>query len=96
MGMVPKPIAKVGAWVGSELPTSKKPFIKPWMMDHAEIVSKLILAKLARSWAAAYGKMLPQNIAELKVDPKRWYQINKFHSSDSLTGQRESKPSLRF
>ena len=42
---VPKPIAKAGAWAESVLPLPEKPFIKPWMIDHADDNFELDISK---------------------------------------------------
>ncbi len=94
---VPKPIAKAGAWVESTLPLPKKPFIKPWMIDHADDNFELDISK-ARSvlgWEPSHSlrKTLPKMIEGLKLDPRRWYQINKLHPSHPLevkTGQKQN------
>jgi nucleoside-diphosphate-sugar epimerase len=88
---VPKPIAKVGAWVESNLPMTEKPFIRPWMIDHADDNFEVDISK-ARSvlgWEPKHSlrKTLPRMIEGLKIDPRRWYQINKLHPPHSLSAE---------
>lgn len=92
---VPKTIAKLGAWAESALPLPEKPFIKPWMIDHADDNFELDTSK-ARTilgWEPAHSlrKTLPKMIEGLKVDPKRWYQINKLNPPDSLKMKTDQK-----
>jgi nucleoside-diphosphate-sugar epimerase len=80
---VPKPIAKVGAWVEDKLPLPEKPFIKPWMIDRADDNYELDIAKAKNvlGWQPAHSlrQTLPVMVDGLKVDPVKWYKINKLH-----------------
>jgi len=85
---VPKPIAKAGAWVESALPLSEKPFVKPWMIDHADDNYELDISR-ARDflgWWPSHSlrNTLPKMIEGLKIDPEKWYKINKLHPPHSL------------
>jgi nucleoside-diphosphate-sugar epimerase len=85
---VPKPIAKVGAYVEGALPLPEKPFIKPWMIDRADDNFELNIDKARKElgWDPQYrlDKVIPIMIEGLKVDPLRWYKINKLHPPDWL------------
>lgn len=77
---VPKPIAKLGAWVLCHIPFIPEPFIQPWMIDladdHYEIdVSK---AKELLGWTPKHSlaASLPLMIEDLKRDPEAWYKFN--------------------
>ena len=80
---VPKPIAKVGAWVEEKLPLQDKPFIKPWMIDRADDNYELdaTKARTMLGWVPKYNlrDTLPRMLEGLKVDPEKWYKINKLH-----------------
>ncbi len=80
---VPKPIAKAGAWVEDKLPTHEKPFIKPWMIDHADDKYEIDCsrARTILGWEPKFSlrETLPKMLEGLKVDPKRWYEVNKLH-----------------
>jgi nucleoside-diphosphate-sugar epimerase len=80
---VPKPLAKAGAWVEENVSVQEKPFIRPWMIDHADDYFELDISKTCSvlGWEPqnSLRKTLPRMIEGLKVDPKRWYQINKLH-----------------
>ncbi|MBI2811020.1 MAG: NAD(P)-dependent oxidoreductase [Candidatus Melainabacteria bacterium] len=80
---VPKPIAKAGAWVEDKLPLPEKPFIKPWMIDRADDNYELDGSKARRllGWTPQHTlrETLPTMLEGLKVDPEKWYKINKLH-----------------
>ncbi|RTL44535.1 MAG: NAD(P)-dependent oxidoreductase [Candidatus Melainabacteria bacterium] len=80
---VPKPIAKVGAWVEDKMPVSDKPFIKPWMIDRADDNYELNGEKARQliGWSPSrtLRDTLPKILEGLKVDPEKWYRINKLH-----------------
>ncbi len=80
---MPKPIAKAGAWVEDKLPLPEKPFIKPWMIDRADDNFELDGAKARRllGWSPQHTlrETLPMMLEGLKVDPEKWYKINKLH-----------------
>jgi nucleoside-diphosphate-sugar epimerase len=78
---IPKPIAKIGAWVQDHLPYMKKGFIKPWMIeiadDHYEL--DISLAKKVLGWQPKHrvDQVIPKWVGELKKDPVEWYDENK-------------------
>jgi nucleoside-diphosphate-sugar epimerase len=80
---VPKPIAKAGAYVESVLPLPEKPFVKPWMIDRADDNFELDItrARTVLGWEPDYRlkNVLPTMLEGLKVDPLKWYKINKLH-----------------
>ncbi|HEY9774214.1 MAG TPA: NAD(P)-dependent oxidoreductase [Planktothrix sp.] len=91
---VPKPIAKTGAWVeNSLLPAKDKPFIKPWMIDHAEDNYEMSIdqAKRQLGWQPKHSlrETLPKIIEGLKVDPQRFYKLNKLHKPAWLEEKRQ-------
>jgi len=80
---VPKPIAKAGAWVEEKLPLPEKQFIKPWMIDRADDNYELSIDK-ARSvlgWEPKHSlrQTMPTMLEGIKLDPERWYKVNKLH-----------------
>lgn len=74
---VPKPIAKIGAWMQGLF---GKSFIKPWMIDLADDHYELDIsrAKQFLDWTPKHSlaKTLPKMIAELKANPSAWYKLN--------------------
>lgn len=77
---LPKPVAKVGAWIQEKLPLNRPPFIKPWMIDLADDNFELNIAR-ARTllgWEPQYAVLdtLPGMVAALKADPFAWYREN--------------------
>ncbi len=92
---VPKPIAKAGAWVENQLPVEEKPFIKPWMIDRADDNYELNIAKAHQElgWTPTHTLRgtLPEMLEGLKVDPLKWYHINKLHPPQWLKDQEATK-----
>ena len=78
---VPKPFAKAGAWVEQQLPLPEKPFIRPWMIDRASDNYEMDSTRAERvlGWRAKHSlrETLPLMLEGLKVDPERWYELNK-------------------
>lgn len=78
---LPKPLAKVGAWVKQRLPFVKKTFIQAWMIDLADDHYELDIsrAKKMLGWVPRkkLRTALPLWIAELKREPLAWYDENK-------------------
>jgi len=93
---VPKPIAKAGAWVEEKLPLPEKPFIKPWMIDRADDNYELNGEKSRRllGWTTKHklSETLPRMLEGLKVDPEKWYKINKLHWTGPHPAHGESDP----
>lgn len=80
---VPKPLAKVGAWILDQL---GDPFIKSWMIDHADDHYELNTSKAQQTigWKVHHHLRLtlPQMIEQLKQDPERWYRVNQLEYTD--------------
>lgn len=93
---IPKPIAKAGAWMEDNLPTEEKPFIKPWMIDHADDNYEVNIDKARQvlGWKPSHSlrKTLPMMLEGLKVDPIKWYHLNKLHPPHWLIEQQGSQP----
>ena len=85
---VPKPIAKVGAWVQDHLPYMPPSFIKPWMIDLADDHYELDISKAKRllGWEPKHsvGKTIPLWIKEIQADPIMWYDENKLRKPRGL------------
>ncbi len=85
---VPKPLAKIGAWLQQILPFMKKSFIKPWMIDFADDHYSLDItaARKYLGWEPKHKveETIPLWIAELKRDPQAWYDENKLHAPRGL------------
>ena len=90
---VPKPIAKIGAWLQDHLPCVKKGFIRPWMIDLADDHYELDIsrAKKVIGWQPKYrvDKIIPKWVEELKRDPVAWYDENKLNAPPGL-GQKKT------
>ncbi len=86
---VPKPIAKLGAWMQEHLPFTKKNFIKPWMIDLADDHYELDISRARKvlGWQPKnkLDQTLPQWIEELKKDPITWYDENKLRAPRGLS-----------
>ena len=78
---IPKSVAKAGAWVKDNF-TSDDPFIKPWMIDLADDHYPVDIAKARKrlAWQPQHRlrETLPEMLARLQQDPRRWYEINGF------------------
>lgn len=78
---MPKPIAKAGAWVQSSALGGGHAFIKPWMIDRADDNYVLDISRELNmlGWEPNHTlrATLPRMIEGLKVDPLRWYEVNK-------------------
>lgn len=92
---LPKPLAKVGAWVENHLPFLKDEFIKPWMIDLADDHYELDISKAKKmlSWEPKHtlDKTLPLMIQDLKRDPVAWYKKNGLHLPDSIKNKTHEK-----
>jgi nucleoside-diphosphate-sugar epimerase len=77
---VPEPLAKAGAWVQEHLPGGD-PFIKPWMIDHADDHYALDTTRARKllDWSPRHTlrDTLPQLVERLRADPARWYAENE-------------------
>lgn len=78
---LPKGLAEIGSWAENTIPVKNKPFIKPWMIEHADDNYELDISK-ARQILGWYPKhslneTLPLMLEGLKVDPGKWYDLNK-------------------
>lgn len=78
---IPKPVAKLGAWVQNHTPFMQKPFIKPWMVDLADDNYQFTMdrAKEVLGWTPKHSlrKTLAKLVENLKADPIAWYKRHK-------------------
>jgi nucleoside-diphosphate-sugar epimerase/uncharacterized membrane protein len=78
---VPEFIAKTGATVMDHLPVMREPFIKSWMVEHADEHFAVDMSKLKKAidWTPkrSLRGTLPVMIQKLKENPDKWYEINK-------------------
>ena len=85
---IPKPLAKIGAWVETHTPLAHNGFIQPWMIDLADDHYDLDIshAKEVLKWEPKHqlDKTLPIMINFLKNDPIAWYKKNGLHMHESL------------
>ncbi|MFZ0564993.1 MAG: NAD(P)-dependent oxidoreductase [Chlamydiales bacterium] len=85
---IPKPIAKMGAWVENHTPFSENEFIQPWMIDLADDHYDLDISKAKEilKWEPKHSldNSLPVMINALKNDPAAWYKKNGLHMPESL------------
>jgi nucleoside-diphosphate-sugar epimerase len=83
---IPKPVAKVGAWVQDTVPVGDEPFIKPWMIDMADDHYELEISRardvLGWSPRRSLRETLPEMVRRLQADPKSFYEINGLGSSN--------------
>lgn len=78
---IPKPLAKIGAFLQAYTPFIKKSFIKPWMIDIADDHLCLDISKARKylGWEPKHKleDTIPKWAQELKKDPRTWYDENK-------------------
>jgi nucleoside-diphosphate-sugar epimerase len=78
---IPKAMARTGAWLQDNMPMMEEPFIKPWMIDLADEHYEVDITRARKllGWQPqqTLRETLPEMIAELKADPKNWYEANK-------------------
>ncbi len=78
---VPKPLAKMGAWVQEHTLFMKESFIKPWMIDFADDHYCLDITRARKFLGWEPKRKLEQTIPlwvkELKRDPVAWYDENR-------------------
>ncbi len=89
---LPKPLAKIGAWVKQKLPFVHKTFIQPWMIELADDHYELDITK-AKQYLGWIPKkklknMLPLWIDQLKKEPLAWYDENKLKPSSWVAKQK--------
>jgi nucleoside-diphosphate-sugar epimerase len=76
---IPAAVAKASAWVQDHLP-GIDPFIKPWMIDHADDHYALDpgRARELLDWTPRHHlrERLPALVRTLLEDPARWYEVN--------------------
>ena len=79
--VIPKAVAKAGAWVQDVVPGVEDPFIKPWMIEMADHHYALdtTRARTMLGWLPArhLRETLPRMVAFLKADPHEFYRVNK-------------------
>lgn len=79
---IPKWVAKAGAWVQNRFSRDKEdaPFIKPWMIELADDHYAVDMSKARDElgWEPAHRlrDTLDEMIANLKRDPRGWYEEN--------------------
>jgi nucleoside-diphosphate-sugar epimerase len=85
---VPKPIAKLGAWILCHLPFGPPPFIRPWMIDLADDHYELDISRARKllGWNPRHSldATLPIMIQDLKRDPVAFYRFNKLNMPKKL------------
>lgn len=96
---IPKPLAKMGAWVEDALPLGEEPFIKPWMIDLADDHYALDITRARRliGWDPRHRlrTSLSKMVAALQADPLAWYYEHKLTPPDWLTERAAAAPSHR-
>lgn len=87
---IPKVVAKTGAWIEDNLPFVDDPFIKPWMIDHADDHYELDISRARQQldWEPRFALrgVLPEMIRGLRADPLRWYYENHLRPPSSMVG----------
>lgn len=86
---IPKAMAKTGAWLQDTMPLVEEPFIKPWMIDLADEHYEIDISRANQllGWQPRHRlrDVVPEMIAELRADPRGWYEANKLTPPDDLS-----------
>lgn len=89
---LPKPLAKVGAWVKQRIPFIPKTFILPWMIDIADDHYELDISRAQNmiGWVPKkrLEETIPLWIKDLKKEPLAWYDVNKLKPSAWVAKQK--------
>ncbi len=92
---IPKPLAKVGAYLQDNIPFIPHSFIKPWMIDLADDNYNLDIshAQNVLGWNPKRNldDTLPIMIEALKRDPAAWYKANQLKPSHKLIAEWNKK-----
>jgi nucleoside-diphosphate-sugar epimerase len=82
---IPAGVAKAGAWVRGKMGGDEE-FIKPWMIDLADDHYPVAITRAHErlGWVPRrrLRDTLPAMIADLKRDPRGWYEENKLKYSE--------------
>jgi len=77
---IPKPLAKIGAWIQCHLPFGPEPFIQPWMIDLADDHYELDISRAHTllGWKPNHSlnQSLITMVEALKTDSAKWYKDN--------------------
>lgn len=86
---IPKTLAEAGAWVQGAIPFGEEPFIKPWMIDHADDHYALDITQVRTllDWEPKHSlrDTLPCMVDALKADPAAWYREHELAGPSWLT-----------
>jgi nucleoside-diphosphate-sugar epimerase len=90
---IPKAVAKAGAWAKEKMAGDEAdaPFIKPWMIDLADqnYPVNLHRARQSLKWEPQHTLRgtLPEMVAQLKRDPRKWYGVNGLPVPEELQAE---------
>lgn len=86
---IPQAVAQAGAWVQGAIPFGEEPFIKPWMIDHADdhyaLDTTQVRTLLHWEPKRSLRDTLPLMIDALKTDPPAWYREHQLDMPSRLT-----------
>lgn len=90
---IPKPIAKMGAYLMNYLPFCKIDFIQPWMIDRADdnYVLDISRAEKLLGWHPKRTLLstIPKWIDMLKREPLAWYDMNRLKAPATLKAKED-------
>jgi len=90
---IPKVMAKVGAWVQEKIAGEEETFIKPWMVDLADAHYPVAIghARERLGWKPkqTLRETLPEMIRRMRLDPRKWYEMNGLSWPDDEEKQSE-------
>jgi hypothetical protein len=96
---IPKVMAKAGAWAKEKIAGEEETFIKPWMVDLADAHYPVAIghARERLGWEPKHRlrDTLPEMIRRLKLDPRKWYEMNGLSWPEDEKESEDSKASSK-
>jgi nucleoside-diphosphate-sugar epimerase len=96
---IPKVMAKAGAWAQEKITGEDETFIKPWMVDLADAHYPVAIdhARERLGWEPKQTlcETLPEMIRRLKLDPRKWYEMNGVSWPEDEKEESDSKASSK-
>jgi len=94
---IPKVVAKAGAWAKEKIAGEEETFIKPWMVDLADAHYPVAIghARERLAWEPEHRlrDTVPVMIGRLKLDPRKWYEVNGLPWPEDEDQNKNSKAS---
>lgn len=84
---IPDELATVGAWLREKNPFGEDPFIRSWMIEHADDHYEIDIGRARRllDWEPEHrvAEVIPEMVEHLRSDRAGWYAANELEPPDS-------------